>query len=404
MLDGLAAIAVLLEPVAGTAVEGRHLARPFRRQVGLQHASEEVVVAVPAALVVERDEEQVAPVERLDRRDAPLPCRDGIRERAGEPRQDRCLQQEVAGLGGLPTEDLFDEVVDDVAVVACERRDELGRVGPALQRERRELKGRDPALRPRLERRDVVVRERQPHELEIARRLVGQESKVARPDLDEPASRPETRERHGRIGARPDDDVCSYGKVIQEVPDLLVNGRGLDDVEVVEHEHDVRRERGERVQERGHRGIDGSLGSDEDRPSGAAGARSSPIHGLDHVGPERHRVVVARVQGEPGDVRAVRSARQLGHQRGLAEPGRRRHERQRRVGRPFDLLAQSRSRDQPTVRRRQVELGLEERARHQRAVPTVNPWTKLRWSSRKTTSGGRNVMARPANRSPSFVA
>ena len=66
------AVAVLLEPVARTTVEDRDLARPLGREVGLQHAAEQVVVAIPAALVVEGDDEQVAAVERLDRRALPL--------------------------------------------------------------------------------------------------------------------------------------------------------------------------------------------------------------------------------------------------------------------------------------------------------------------------------------------
>ena len=58
--------------------------------------------------------------------------------------------------GGLAAQDLLDEVVDDVAVVAGEGRDERGRVGSALQRQRGELERRDPALGPPLERRDVA--------------------------------------------------------------------------------------------------------------------------------------------------------------------------------------------------------------------------------------------------------
>ena len=65
-------------------------------EVRLQDAAEQVVIAVPAALVVEGDDEQVAAVERLDRRAPASPPGDGV---ASGPvnREDRRLQQEVAG-------------------------------------------------------------------------------------------------------------------------------------------------------------------------------------------------------------------------------------------------------------------------------------------------------------------
>ena len=60
----------------------------FRGEVRLEHAAEQVVVAVPAALVVEGDDEQVGAVERVDRRDAVLPSRSPRRHSgSGEPRR-----------------------------------------------------------------------------------------------------------------------------------------------------------------------------------------------------------------------------------------------------------------------------------------------------------------------------
>ena len=56
---------------------------------------------------------------------------------------------------GLALQDLLDQVVDDVAVVAGEAGDEAGDVVAALHRQRRQLEGGDPALGPALQRGDV---------------------------------------------------------------------------------------------------------------------------------------------------------------------------------------------------------------------------------------------------------
>ena len=62
--------------------------------MGLQHVREQVVVAIPAALVVERDDEEVAAVERVDGRRPPSSGGDRVARRPVS-RQDRGLQQEA---------------------------------------------------------------------------------------------------------------------------------------------------------------------------------------------------------------------------------------------------------------------------------------------------------------------
>jgi hypothetical protein len=62
---------------------------------------------------------------------------------------------------GLPPEHLLGEVVDDVPVVTREGRDEGGRVGATLERQRGELQGGDPTLGAQFEARDILGSERQ---------------------------------------------------------------------------------------------------------------------------------------------------------------------------------------------------------------------------------------------------
>ena len=60
---------------------------------------------------------------------------------------------------GLTVQDLVDQVVDDVAVVPGKPGDEAGDVVAALDRERRQLQGGDPALGPPLQRDDIPPRQ-----------------------------------------------------------------------------------------------------------------------------------------------------------------------------------------------------------------------------------------------------
>src|SRR5215212_8904810 len=52
---------VLLEPLARPPVQGRHLIWLLRRHVRLENVGEEMMVAIPLASIVQRNDEQVAP-------------------------------------------------------------------------------------------------------------------------------------------------------------------------------------------------------------------------------------------------------------------------------------------------------------------------------------------------------
>ena len=70
-------------------------------QVGAEHVGEQMVIPVPLPPVVERDKEQIRPLECNE---SCLPvAASGYRvaQRAGESVEDRSLQQEPAYLGGL---------------------------------------------------------------------------------------------------------------------------------------------------------------------------------------------------------------------------------------------------------------------------------------------------------------
>src|SRR6185295_11030266 len=102
----LGAVTVVFVPVAGTTVQVEHQPRLFIEEARSQHVRKELVVAIPAPPVIERDEEEVPAIERLQHRRAALVTSNGIAERATQPTQDRGLQQELADMLGLTVQDL----------------------------------------------------------------------------------------------------------------------------------------------------------------------------------------------------------------------------------------------------------------------------------------------------------
>ena len=120
--DRLGLIARRLVPGAGPPVQ---LVDPLGLFVGHsrpEHVGEEVVVAVPEAAIVERDEEEVRPIEPLEHRLPATATGDRIAQRPGEPVHDGGLEQEASDFLGLAFQHLLGEVVDDETVIAGEGR------------------------------------------------------------------------------------------------------------------------------------------------------------------------------------------------------------------------------------------------------------------------------------------
>ena len=95
-----------------------------------------MVIAVPAPLVIQRDDEEVGAFEMLQRR---LPARvgretcvfavhDRLTERATHAVEDRGPQQEGLDVLGLPFKHLLEQVIEHKAMAARERGDEAGPV------------------------------------------------------------------------------------------------------------------------------------------------------------------------------------------------------------------------------------------------------------------------------------
>jgi hypothetical protein len=121
--DRAVGVAVRQEPASRAPVQLRDHGRLGALQLASQELAEEVVVAVPLAALVQRDQEQVRPLD-LGERGGGVAAGDRIADRHAEPLEDRRAEEEVADVAAQPSEHLAAEVVDDVTVVAGEVADE----------------------------------------------------------------------------------------------------------------------------------------------------------------------------------------------------------------------------------------------------------------------------------------
>ena len=245
---------MILVPGAGPAMELWHGVRPLALQRRTQDVGEEVMVSVPRAFVVERDDEQVRAFESLQH-GLPRTGRDaghGVAKGTAQSVEDRRVQQEGARVLRLRAEHFVRQVVQDESVAARERPDEGVEVVPTLHRQRRQLETRDPALGTRVECGHAILREVDSHRVfEEPGRFVHREAEVLRAQLRQPTTRTQPGQRQGWIFTRDDHDVNVRRKVLDENAEHRVDGRTVDRVVIVEHEDEAAGV-GEVVDERGH--------------------------------------------------------------------------------------------------------------------------------------------------------
>ena len=146
MADGLAHAPGGGEPGESVAVE---LPAPLDRappELGAQQVREQVVIAVPLAMIVQRRQEQVAALELDQQLGGAAAADGGVADRSGHPLEDRRLDEEVAhGWRQRIERDLL-EVVADVARGTAEAGHCTFAVGGVPQGEVREVEPGGPPL------------------------------------------------------------------------------------------------------------------------------------------------------------------------------------------------------------------------------------------------------------------
>ena len=144
---------MLLIPGRRVAVPVLGLAGLFLLKACAEQVSKQVMIAPPAAHLIQRHQEQARPLHLLQQRLTACPAGDRITERAAEAIKHRGLQQEVAHLLALLLEHFLGQVIQHVAVAAGERRDELRDIRLPAQRQGRQLQSRRPPFGARRQRR-----------------------------------------------------------------------------------------------------------------------------------------------------------------------------------------------------------------------------------------------------------
>jgi hypothetical protein len=118
MVDRLLDVAGLPVPCRGPPVERQEQRWLAVAKLHAQQLGEQVVVAVPLAVVIQRRQEQVAAFQLAEQLAGPLRLEHGVAHRARQPLQDRGPHQKRPDLLRLVGQDLGAQVVGHVMVVA----------------------------------------------------------------------------------------------------------------------------------------------------------------------------------------------------------------------------------------------------------------------------------------------
>ncbi len=237
--DGVGHLAVPGEPSGGLPVQRRHLVGPPAAQFQPEQIREQVVVAEPRPLGVERHDERV---RVLEVQQDPFRARPGgqqIRQLTVDAIKKTGAQQQVLDLAGLALQHLGEQVLRDGAVAAGELRDEPLRVGVTGQRECGQAQARGPPFGPLVQPRRAGLGQRDTRGLQQLACLALGEAQIRRADLGQLAGQAQLMQAQLEIAARGQDCVPVGGKVRQQAGELGEGVRRVQLVQIVDDHHDA---------------------------------------------------------------------------------------------------------------------------------------------------------------------
>ena len=152
----------------------------------------------------------------------------------------------------------------------------------------------------------------------------GTEPQIGGSDLGQLAASPHPGERQRWVEPGGNDQPQRGRQIAQQVLDGLVDADVGQQVVVVQDQRAPGVARGQLIEQRGQRDVEGIDAGHPQRRQGTAGQlRRHPLQRRDDVGPEPVWFVIGLVQGHPGHGMPVTgSACPLGQQGGLAPPSR----------------------------------------------------------------------------------
>ncbi|MCY1418164.1 hypothetical protein D9M71_337150 [compost metagenome] len=334
-------------------VPARRLHPQLAREAGLfpfqdatQEAGEQVVIAEPAVFGVQRDQEQVGLLQLVQHGLAAAAPGEGIAERRAQLVEHAGLQQEAAGVFGLPVQQVFGEKFGQVQVGAGERVDEGRAVVVPAQRQRGEIEPGDPAFGAAGQGVDVAVAEFEPALVEdVAAGFLPAEAQGVGGDLEQPAPGAQPAEIEPGHRSRGDGEGAVGGEGVQQVLDEFEHRWILDDLELVQQDGERPVPACDPLQQRRRR-------------TAVEGLVEEGLQAFLQDPDEAVEVVVRGVQVAPQRLAALGDAMrvELLEQGGLAESGRG-ADQQQPWRRPADLFEQPFAADMVFACRRHRELG-----------------------------------------------
>ena len=243
----------------------------------------------------------------------------------------------------------------------------------ALQRDRGQLQARDPTFGTSFQGGDVVRREVQAHHLvEKVGGLGRGEAKVGGAQFGQLASGAQSGEGQSRILTGGDDQVHLRRLVLDQEGQGVVDRLGVEDVVVVENEHDIARDGGDVVEQGRQRRLEWrGLRRLEHRQHPVSNPGRHRLQRRDQIGQETARIAVAFVERQPRH-RAPAARDPFADQGGLAKAGWGGDQGQLVAGSEAFVqpLDQSRTEDDSLPRRWDVELGGQDRRGHLSTIGT----------------------------------
>ena len=207
-------------------------------------------------------------------------------------------------------------------MAAGESLNETGGIPMPLHGKRGQLQPGDPALGAGFQRSHVAVGKRQTHySIKKLGRFDRGELQVGGAQLGQLAARPQPGQRQRRVLAGGDHQVHRRRQMLEQKGEGVVDGFGVDEVVVIEHQDEAVRDGGDLIEQGRQNRLDGGRLRGLER-----GRRPRPDVGRDglqrrdEVRQKAGRVIIRFVQRQP-DRRPAATGGPLTDQRRLAEAG-----------------------------------------------------------------------------------
>ena len=358
--DGAVAMSLRLAPAGGGQQQRCRAA--VARQAPLQEFGEQVVVTEPLALAIQRNDEQLLPLQTGQDLGTVRASGQGVTQLGAELVKHRGLLQEATQRRRQTGQHILGQVIRDVALAARQPADEGLVVGVARQGQGRQMQGGDPALGTLIQQVQLLFGQRQVAQaIEVFGRLGPVQTQLRGADQQAGAVR-QCRFLTQEAGheAAAGDQVQTWRQPAQQVAYGLGEIRVTDAMHIVEKQIDLAGKALHIGQKGIQQGFHGPVRPVAQQRTGVAAETGlRQLQRRQHILEQPLWLTVGLVAGHPGHARAgaVQALTQQGQHRALAVTGRRGKQQQRtmtRIEKPVDQRLASKQLPLPQRGRKQL--------------------------------------------------